>query len=54
MAKNGKKSDIEHKGGWGSGLNHSFKLIRKNDKSIRRERAQSHCHPFNLSENVFF
>ena len=30
--KNGKKSDIVHKGGRGSDQNHFFKSLRKNDK----------------------
>ena len=35
--KNGKKSDIVHKGGRGSDQNHSFELLGKNDISYRRE-----------------
>ena len=35
--KNGKKSDIVHKGGRGSDQNHSFELLGKNDISLRRE-----------------
>ena len=31
--KNGKKSDIVHKGGRGSDQNHSFELLGKNDIS---------------------
>ena len=35
--KNGKKSEIMHKGGRGLVQNHYFKLLRKNDISKRRK-----------------
>ena len=35
--KNGKKSDIVHKGGRRSDQNHSFELLGKNDISLRRD-----------------
>ena len=41
MAKNGKKSDIVHKGGRGSSWNHTFELMRKNDKAQGREALRS-------------
>ena len=42
--KNGKKSDIEQKGGRGLSQNHSFLLPKKNDICVRKEGVKSSCH----------
>ena len=44
--KNGKKSDIEQKGGRGLSQNHSFLLPKKNDICVRKEGVKSSCHVF--------
>ena len=42
--KNGKKSDIEQKGGRGLSQNHSFLLPKKNDICVRKEGVKRSCH----------
>ena len=46
LLKNGKKSDIEQKGGRGLSQNHSFLLPKKNDICVRKEGVKSSCHGF--------
>ena len=43
---NGKKSDIEQKGGRGLSQNHTFLLPKKNDICVRKEGVKSTCHGF--------
>ena len=50
LAKNGKKSDIEQKGGRGLNQNHSFLLPKKNDICVRKEGVKSLCHVFLVSK----
>ena len=44
--KNGKKSDIEQKGGRGLSQYNSFLLPKKNDTCVRKEGVKSSCHVF--------